>query len=364
MPRRRALRMLGGALVTVAVPFARPGLPAARASGLSPTKCGDPGTCANPRFPIVCGCDFLEGCYRDCCAPGDTCCKRSTGGPGPPCEKACCPPGTKCGSGKPGEPACVSSCDEPCGSECCKPDEFCANPRRLLCCKKGERACGGSRCCAPNEECQTVRVGTNSQSVCEKRCPQGRAWCGKDKCCPPKWRCANPATGLCKRCQPNEEECEKKCCDRQTSRCCGKAGCCPKSRSCCVTASGQKCCPRGQKCAVPILPGDIGIKPGTSAICCPQERYRENPKLCCPAGQVALRGPGIRVGPGLSPFCCPRGQTCGSGANRTCCQRGLTGNESCCGGKCVDLQFDPSNCGSCGNVCPSGVCGRGICALP
>jgi hypothetical protein len=31
---------------------------------------------------------------------------------------------------------------------------------------------------------------------------------------------------------------------------------------------------------------------------------------------------------------------------------------------CVDLQSDPRNCGSCGNVCASGICSRGVCALP
>jgi hypothetical protein len=39
-------------------------------------------------------------------------------------------------------------------------------------------------------------------------------------------------------------------------------------------------------------------------------------------------------------------------------------SETCCSGKCVDLRFNPQNCGSCGNVCASGVCREGICALP
>ena len=163
--------------------------------------------------------------------------------------------------------------------ECCKEDEFCANSQQRLCCKLGERRCG-PRCCNPNEECTTIRVGTRSERVCEKRCPQGQAWCGRNKCCPPKWNCANEKTGLCKRCRKNQEECEKKCCDKSTSRCCGKAGCCPKSRSCCVTRDKQRCCPSGTKCAIPILAGDIGVKPGTDAICCrPQARLNNSPKL-------------------------------------------------------------------------------------
>jgi hypothetical protein len=107
--------------------------------------------------------------------------------------------------------------------------------------------------------------------------------------------------------------------------------------------------PAGEKCAIPILAGDIGIKPRTKAICCPSARYNKDPKLCCPPGQVALNTPGFRIPPpGVRPFCCPPGQICGSGASKVC----------------VNLQSDSQNCGRCGNVCASGICSGGICALP
>jgi hypothetical protein len=32
-----------------------------------------------------------------------------------------------------------------------------------------------------------------------------------------------------------------------------------------------------------------------------------------------------------------------------------------CSGTCTDLDTDPFNCGSCGNVCPSGICSGGVC---
>jgi hypothetical protein len=32
-----------------------------------------------------------------------------------------------------------------------------------------------------------------------------------------------------------------------------------------------------------------------------------------------------------------------------------------CFGVCVDLKTDPSNCGYCGEVCPSGQCDTGLC---
>ena len=37
-------------------------------------------------------------------------------------------------------------------------------------------------------------------------------------------------------------------------------------------------------------------------------------------------------------------------------------NQALCGGQCVDVSSDPLNCGACGNVCASGVCGTTISA--
>jgi hypothetical protein len=354
MPRSRAIRVLGMAVASAAVPGFRSRPAAAGYASPFFTSCHKlkcpQGSDTRSTLPCKCNEKPIIGvggettmCNFRCCDPVRE-------------ECVCLPDGAACGRKK---------CPEPCGGDkCCEDDEFCAHAPSQLCCKKGEEVCGNRDCCKPNEECVSAGPPRNTLSFCVPRCPQGRARCGPEKCCPPNWRCADPARALCKRCKPNEEECGNKCCDRRTSRCCGKAGCCPKNHSCCVTGTTQKCCPPRQKCAVPILAGDIGIKAGTPAICCPPERYHTSPNLCCPRGQLALRGPGLRVGPGLNPFCCPRGQTCGSGANITCCQKGLTGTETCCGGKCVDLQSDPRNCGTCGNVCGSGVCAKGICALP
>lgn len=347
MPRRRALRLLGASLVAAAVPLARPGLRQARAARLAPNACGDPGLCPPTGRSMVCGCVVNQfACYKTCCDPTREHCCLFAGEPDgkPPCEKACCPLGTECGSGKGGD---ICVCKTRCGSTCCGPEEYCANFQQQLCCKRGERGCG-LECCRPNEECRKIRVGTGSKDVCTKRCPSNQAWCGKDNCCPPKWKCINEQKGLCKRCWPEEEECEKKCCDRKTTRCCGKAGCCPKNRSCCVTGKTQKCCPAGQKCAIPILAGNIGVVPNTDAVCCPAERLSKSPTLCCPPGQVALNSPGFRTPPpGISPYCCPRGQICPSSS----------------GPACVDFQTDPQNCGTCGNACASGECVRGVCVL-
>jgi hypothetical protein len=156
---------------------------------------------------------------------------------------------------------------------------------------------------------------------------------------------------LCKRCWPEEDECKqtKTCCKRKTSQCCGTAGCCPKNRTCCnQNGKTQKCCPTGQKCAIPVVGAGIGPR-GTPQVCCPPARYNRNPELCCPPGMVALNTVGFRIPPpGIPPDCCPPGQVCGSGTGKYC----------------VDMQSDPGNCGRCGNVCVSGICSGGICALP
>jgi hypothetical protein len=54
---------------------------------------------------------------------------------------------------------------------------------------------------------------------------------------------------------------------------------------------------------------------------------------------------------------CPSGQTCAAGM--CSCTAGLTA----CGGACVDTSSDSANCGSCGNACGSGqACTAGLCS--
>lgn len=40
-----------------------------------------------------------------------------------------------------------------------------------------------------------------------------------------------------------------------------------------------------------------------------------------------------------------------------------TGVQVRCSGVCVDLRISPTNCGACGNVCPSGMCSARVCML-
>jgi hypothetical protein len=320
LPRRRALRLLGGAVVAVAVPgFAK----TTKAHGAT-------------SFHL---CEKQGGLLCECNCKGDV------------CQRICCKPREQyecyCGSVQYGA-ACKKKCSAPCPSnvKCCKEDEFCANSLQQLCCKQGERGCG-PRCCQPNEECTTIRIGTGSERVCEKRCPQGQAWCGRNKCCPPKWNCANEKTGLCKRCRKDQEECGKKCCDRKTSRCCGKDLCCKEGRPCCTVKGKRICCPANTKCVPQVVGESAG--PNSDRVCCPPSRLSTAEQICCPPGQVALNTPGFRAPPpGISPYCCPPSMVCRSGTTAYC----------------ANLQSDPENCGSCGTRCASRFCSGGICVFP
>jgi len=354
MPRRRALRLLGGAVVASAVPGVlrpsrAPGATRTASTGVTRTAsaCPRPGYCPSGRVDCsVCpggapGSCFLAGCG----APGSECCCLKDAA-GRKSGATLCAPGYRCVPQ--GDPPCV--CKNTCGvGNCCKPGEYCANFSQRLCCKEEERGCG-LQCCKPNEECKTIRVGTGSQDFCEKRCPPKQAWCGRNKCCPPRWHCINERTGLCKRCRRNEEECGNKCCDKATSRCCGENLCCQKGRACCTVDGKRICCPPRTKCAPQILAGQSLLTRNSPRVCCPRPRFSTAEEICCPPGQVALNTPGFAIPPpGISPFCCPPGQICPSAV---------------AGKACVDLRSDPRNCGSCGNVCQSGICSGGVCALP
>ncbi|MBI4701277.1 MAG: hypothetical protein HY744_08980, partial [Deltaproteobacteria bacterium] len=57
---------------------------------------------------------------------------------------------------------------------------------------------------------------------------------------------------------------------------------------------------------------------------------------------------------------CGQDAVCSGGA----CQLQCGGGTTKCGGKCVDVQLDPANCGSCGKACGQGdVCSLGACQL-
>jgi hypothetical protein len=132
-------------------------------------------------------------------------------------------------------------------------------------------------------------------------------------------------------------------------------------------AQKRMCCPKPNKC-IKQLPAEKGGFTKTSPwVCCPPERQvPDDPGssrivACCDPSQVSLQGKFL-VGPGIQGSCCDKDRICGSGASLTCCQHGLIGTETCCGGTCVDMQFNRQNCGQCGRQCPvTQRCVNGVC---
>jgi hypothetical protein len=212
---------------------------------------------------------------------------------------------------------------------------------------------------------------------CRPRCPSGRVRCG-DRCCPKGHRCQNPRRGVCDRCPRGKQPCGKRCCPK-SSFCCGDANggtCCPrKGGSCCSNrdARGRAqhiCCRRPTRCARPVAVDASGTAAGVDTAgrysCCPEERYVERHRACCPPGHVSLGGAFVLPPGGGGGLCCRKDKLCGSGDSRTCCGRGSAAfpelEQTCCGGRCVSTAIDPGNCGGCGIVCPSGQrCQGGAC---
>jgi len=99
----------------------------------------------------------------------------------------------------------------------------------------------------------------------------------------------------------------------------------------------------GCLCAV----GETCCATATAPMCVDLDESTAHCGACnnaCPTGAVCRSGR------------CATTSTCDCGAGETCCPDGLGGEV------CVDTQSAPGHCGSCGNVCPTGVvCSGGTC---
>ncbi len=212
VPRRRALRLLGGSLAAIVVPGLRPGL--ARA--------------ATTRGTATMPCQNLSGTESWTCPLRKYVTCGSNKGQ---CIDACTGPGTQpCGSG-----AGFDCCFDPLGVP------------GLIACKKGK--------CTPT--CKGISYGS----------PVTLTECG-DGCCDPKTETCNPQTLKCvKKCPPGQQRCRSKCCPKKQS--CKEGKCCPNSRVC-----GNNCCGPGSKCAFNpfgrgCCPEDRIVKNGGNRFCCP-----------------------------------------------------------------------------------------------
>jgi hypothetical protein len=259
MPRRRALRLVGGAVVAVALP------------GIRTTKAR-----AASRF-------------HDCVPKGGLLCECNCGGPnGDVCQRICCTPKDEyeCNCGTVAEGA-SCKCRRKCGSACCKSTQYCGSAKHALCCNVGlgfgkEEACVGknlAQCCKPGFKC-----------------------CGEACCHSLTQKCTEDGTCECKR--GNTKSCGGDCCNPKTQKCCpgsiSEKHCAPKDSVCC----GPKWCSKNQRCCKGPLGGGVQ---GTICVpktqeCCGAIGYNEATHKCCGRSHT-----------------CPKATTC---CDNDCCDPG------------------------------------------
>lgn len=169
--------------------------------------------------------------------------------------------------------------------------------------------------------------------------------------------CASPIVGA--ECAEGFELCDGRCVDLASDPMhCGGCG---------VVCSDGICvdgvCPGG-----PVIDGgggdaDMGTPPPTD-----MGRVRPDfgppPECACNLGESCCDAMcvDVDVDPSSCGSCgnaCSDAEVCSRGVCSLECDDGLTR----CGGLCLDLSNDPNNCGACGNVCASGICIDGECAI-
>lgn len=199
IPRRQALKAIGGALVGVV--FAGSAYRKARAADFYYCCPGDGGACSflntaalcNPNNPwdeatcTAAGFQWVAGGV--CCPDGHVC------QGGVCCGALCCSPDSVCIAG-----------------ECCPQERVCCN--NTVCCDPGTIASDDKQLCCPQDQ----YIPTTQ--TC---CPTGTVYVAST-CCQENRKCKDPATG------------NDICCP--SGKCCGGTKCCPGG-----------CTPDGMNCA-------------------------------------------------------------------------------------------------------------------
>jgi hypothetical protein len=303
-----------------------------------------------------------------------------------------------------------------CGScgHACKAGETCTSG---TCGCNGGTACGTGQVCCPGVGCGTsCACGVMACDAPKFCCPgdncvdtsQDNANCGTcGHACTTPFNCAN---GSCRcngvACAPGDACCTSGCANTKTDPAnCGACGhSCNAGETCmnsqCVCGSapcspGQICCPggatTGPTCVDPNGDrnncGFCGNRCGTGEMCtnsmctCAGNPHCVGNETCCTSGCADLANDplhcgscghacnageactmGMCVATGCQPPC-SNGNVC-MGTTCTCNGGAACGNgTTCCQGQgCVNLQFDPLNCGNCGKPCGTGdLCCNGIC---
>ena len=347
MPRRRALRLAGAALVAAAVPALRP---RSAFAGCGPdTKCSS--TCLLPPHIGGCGVEEPTGCGSQvncrlsggCMIAGDTCCRA---GVGPKEDAWICPKGTECDYSDPSGRRCTT-CPKArkCRDGCCKPDEICEDGECVPC--PGPRRCGRGGCCSEGAVCRNPKSGLccdSSWKVCEA---------GRDNpvnCCPPTESCCiNAKTKKAKCCTDTEMCVAGDCICKKGTTPCG-TDCCKQGEHCSPGKSQGICCPKGEE--------------NSKGKCCPKGKVNCGDDTCCSpkgcCGKTCCGKTQVCVGGGGGQECCPSPRAFGAGKSGRCCPpRTYATDSGCCPAS------DPSCCSSADGTAlsclNSAVCVKGVC---
>lgn len=337
MARRRALRLAGAALVAATVPGVRPRPASARTSSGTPCEslCHSQDTTPHPLKPCGITGKNVYGetnCYMAGCIDPtvEKCCYIGTHSDTEPGVYVC-PKDSRCGTVKTlaGGKSCITDCTR-CGSDCCTEEEYCASPKRSLCCK----AAGSGQ-----QQEQPCLVPRSSKGTCCKPGTECKFSTTQAACCRPSQVLRN---GKCACKDPKQKLCGRECCDEKSGEVCTNGTCCAKGKTgcggtdCCEkreVCSKGKCCPQGQEnCGG-------GGRCCAEADCCGE--------TCCGKSQVCVGGSG-------SKSCCPRPRAFGEGKVGRCCPpRTYATDEGCC------PSADPECCvAAClgDYTCVKGVC--------
>jgi hypothetical protein len=212
------------------------------------------------------------------------------------------------------------------------------------CAGSGGTVCGSGLTCDDGLCC-----GTGQENVGGKCCPTGWLNCN-NQCVDPDTNNAN--CGACNVACSGGTTCDGgKCCGANEDNCSGTS--CTNTLSDNANCGGcNQACDPGEACK-------------TGLCCDATNEYNANGK-CCPNGWVNCNGTCTDLTDPLTcgttcanKGACQSNQVCNSGMCVTTCS---APNPTACFGTCTNTTSDPTNCGTCGNVCASGTCTNGMCA--
>lgn len=209
------------------------------------------------------------------------------------------------------------------------------------------------------EACAVERVGRDGECSYNSECQEAlvcaggrcRVDCREDRDCDLGWRCAPSGVRDRLACQPPDEPARcafnSECPDRAV---CLEHVCraeCHEDRDC---LDGTRCDLESRTCESPLTTGvpDGGLVDGgpEAGLVCAQGR------VTCGTSCVDLASSPSNCG--ACGNRCPTNEVCSHGA----CE--CDAPQTVCGAACVNLRVDEANCGSCGARC-DGPCNQGMC---